>query len=686
MIKKLTAVILTVVMMMVLFAGCDGTNMGDVLGGLTGSEADASLPGSDSGAETEFSNVRPQDDFYTYVNKYWMDNVNFTGFTPKINVFSEITTDVYMNVYTLLEINSWFPNLEGDMEKLIKFYKTASDFENRNAQGFAPVEEYIGLVKGISSIDEVQLVATELDVNMLGTFMMFSIAPDKLDSTINRLYLSGPALQLGEKSYYNGDTEHTQRVIDAYITCLEQLFVLAGEDESAAEQMALQAFTFEKILAGSTLSLEESMDDDKTYNVYDLDDFSAQYSNFDVKGFLERVDLVNPEYIIVMEEEYYKTLDEAMIQENLEAIKSFMYAQVLIQSSSYLSEEIIHVVEDFENTLYGTTGYYGQIDLSYIVTENTLGELIGKMYVENYFSDEDKAAVAEIVQNIIAAYEKRIMALDWMSESTKAKAIKKLETLSVKVGYPDVWTDYSGLIIQEYSEGGSVFRNVAHNYQYNYADFTASLDKPVDREGWNMSAHTVNAYYNTSLNEIVFPAGILQAPFYDVNASESANYGGIGSVIAHELSHAFDYNGSKYDENGNQANWWDDGDLTNFNEKTEALVEQFNSCEALAGYNVNGKLTLDENIADLGAIACVVDIVKDLPEGNLEELFTSYATIWRSVSTEQSILNRLIEDSHAPDIFRVNVILSNTDEFYEVYNVQKKDDMYISPEERVRIW
>ena len=630
----------------------------------------------------------PKDDFYDYVNGEWISEQVLDGNSPSHSHFQDIANESFTEIYFILTqaVSLDVDKGDDDLAKLTKFYKTAMDYTTRNSDGTAPIVKYAEKIKSISSIEEAQLVAAEQDIDMIGSFMMFGISPDKEDSTMNRLYLSGPTLSFGDKSYYTDESERGQAIIDAYKELLKKLFVLAGESDTDAVNMAESAFNMEKELAGSTYSSYESMDDSLTYNKFDLDEFSAQYQNFDVKTFLSRVKLENPEFIIVTEPNYYAKLDEVMVAENLEGIKNFMYAQMLVQTSDFLTNDHLRANGDFTNVLSGTTGYRDDIDEALSLTQDAMGELIGKVYVENFFSHDAKDEVEEMTYTIIDAYKKRINKLEWMSDETKASAIKKLDTMSVKVGYPDVWEDYSNLEVSTYEEGGSLLENVINNYHFTYEDFINDLDKPIDRNQWNMNAQTANAYYNPSLNEIVFPAGILKAPFFDLEATESQNYGAIGSIIAHEVSHAFDESGSKYDEYGNLANWWTDTDRQNYEGLTKKLAELFDGYEILPEYSVDGYFTLDENIADLGGMSCITEIVGELPDGNFDEMFESFATIWGSKSTDEHKINLLIQDSHAPDKLRVNLILPNIDQFYETYGVTDGDGMFFAKEDRIQIW
>lgn len=644
---------------------------------------------TENGTElTQANEYTIKDDFYNYVNADWISNQTLSESQSSTSNFADVSNESFSLLYYVLSqaVSMELDQGDDDLAKLTKFYKTSLNYDARNTDKTNPITKYADKIKAISSIEELQQVATELDKDMIGSFMMFNIRPDLGDSTTNRLYISGPSLSFGEKSYYSDSSERGLKLIEAYKDMLKKLFVLSGETEQDAVKMTEAAYRIEKELADSTFSIYEAMDESLTYNKFDLDELSSKYKNFNIKDFLSGVGLENPEFVIVTEPNYYDKLDEIMVSENLEDIKCFMYAQMLSQTADYLTSEHLMLTGDFRNILSGTTGYRNETDQALSITQENLGEIMGRVYVENFFSHEAKDEVLNMTYNIIDTYKKRIENLEWMSDETKAEAIKKLDNMSVKVGYPDEWTDFSTLEVQSYDEGGSLFQNVVNHYHFTYKDFLATLDQPVDRTEWHMDAHEANAYYSPSLNEIVFPAGILNKPFFDIEASESQNYGAIGSIIAHEVSHAFDESGSRYDEFGNLSNWWTESDRKNYEELTEKLVDLFDGYEIVPGYAVDGRSTLDENISDLSGMHCVVDVVKALPDGNLDETFTSFARIWASKSTDEYKINMIMQDTHSPDMLRVNLLLPNVNEFYEVYDIHEGDGMYVAESDRIRIW
>lgn len=635
------------------------------------------------------------ENFYEYVNQSWLQETKDPTNTPTVSAFSQTTSANLTAVYQTLENNlsEKVDEENSNIGKLTRFYASVKDTDGRTNAGVDPIKPYLDLVLNAPDLDSLQDAAAQLDLAQLGNFVSFRITPDAKDSTVNRLYLNGPVLGLSNRSYYDtsenaADLAGNQKMIAAYQECLVKLLMETGLSEEDSINMVSAGYSIEEQLALSTLSSEDAQNSEMTYNKYKLSTFSSKMDHFDLTRFLSQVGIENPEYMIVEEVEYYMTLDELFIDENLEALRAYIYMIAVFQASNLLSPEMVVIREDFDNVIYGTTGYSDPSSQGLYLCRLYMEEQIGELYVKHYFSESTKEAVTEMVNNILLIYKKRIENLDWMNEKTKISAIQKLDNISVKVGYPDQWSDLSTLEIASFEEGGSLFQNVVNLYQYDYAGFCAKLDQPVNRSNWEISAFETNAYYKNSANEIVIPAGILRDPFYSPSNTPSQNYGAIGVVIAHEISHAFDGDGRKYDENGSLDNWWTSQDLKNYNARTEALVAQYNNYEVYPGSFINGTLTLNENIADLGALSCITELIGELPDGqgNYEEMFEAYATIYREKTTETYGKRRLIEDPHAPSICRVNEVVSNIDIYYDVYGVGEGNAMYRAPEERIQIW
>lgn len=634
--------------------------------------------------------------YYEYVNQGWLESTADPSYSPVTSAFSETTSSNLLAVYQTFE-NNIITNeytLDTNEGKLTKFYMSAKDISGREEAGNAPLKPYLSLLENATTLTELQDAAAQLDLAQLGNFVSFGVLPDSKDRTVNRLQIAGPVLGFSDKSYYDTsstatDLETNQKMIAAYKECLVSLFVQNGWSEEEAEQQVEAGYAIEEQLVASTLSTEDAQNAAYTYNRYKLSTLSSRMSNFDIARFLEQVGLPNPAVIIVKEYDYYMKLDELFTMDNFEGLRAYLYMTTLFQSANLLTPEMATTLETFDNTLNGTSGYSDAKNQAMTLCRLYMGEEVGELYVNHYFSEETKENVTQMVDSILSVYKKRLGNIEWLSQNTKNSAIEKLDNMSIKVGYPDQWTDLSNLTISSFEEGGSLFQNVVNLYQHDYAAYCATLDQPVNRTNWGgLSAFDTNAYYKNSANEIVIPAGILKEPFYSSSYSVSQNYGGIGSIIAHEISHAFDDDGRKYDQNGTLSDWWTAQDLANYNELTSALVAQYDAYEVYPGYFVNGSLTLNENIADLGGISCITELIGELPDGqgNYEEMFSSYATAFREKVVETYGKRRLVEDVHAPSICRVNVVLSNIDKYYEVYSVGEGEFMYRSPEERIQIW
>jgi putative endopeptidase len=378
---------------------------------------------------------------------------------------------------------------------------------------------------------------------------------------------------------------------------------------------------------------------------------------------------------------------EVLNEKNLDKIKSYAKATLLMNAGGTLSGDFLKLATEFEAQLFGIEGEKTNEEMAVMTTQTVMSQYLSQEFAEKYFTKEAKQDVEQMVKQFIEVYKERIKALDWMSEATKAKAIKKLDKMTIKIGYPDQWNDYlKDASIKTFADGGSLFDNIVVINKALKKQAFASLGKPVDKSSWMMSTYEVNAYYNPLNNEIVFPAGILQAPFYDIKAKRETNLGAIGMVIAHEISHAFDNLGSAYDENGNAVNWWTPEDFKKFQEKCDQVISYYDHVEVLPGVYNNGKLTVSENIADLGGMAASLQVLSKMENPDFKGYFEGYATIWRMTMSKETVAYLSTVDTHSANKVRVNRTVSNFPEFYKAYQVNEKDAMYVAPKDRVSIW
>lgn len=675
--KRLLISVTILVSLSILLTGCFGQFMGALINEL-----------ADRIGEKETVSTDLSDDFYQAINGEWINNAVIGSGVPSINSFSEVsmqtTTDLLSILMELGDKAEAYPK-GSDQRLLADFYNSAMDYTSRDKDGLTPIMPFINAITSAKNLSELTDALIMMDNAGIGSLVTWNVSADLYDSTTNVLYISVAYIGLPQKEYYHDTDSQTVLVRTAYIKYLKKLFSQLSEYKNIAADAAQNVLDFETELTESFWSAEEWSEIPNVYNPMTLDQIAAAMGSFDARHFYKNTGISAAQSYIVYCPQYLNKVGEMYTESNLERLKQYAVAMVLTQSSNYLTSELETIHTEFYNAVNGSTGSMLDIEQAYNTVNNYMGELLSRIYAEQLFGEESKAEVEEMARLIIDTYEQRIRALDWMSEPTKEKAIKKLETMVIKIGYPDKWNDYSDVDIRSYADGGSLFGNIMSLYSKLCEESIQKIGKPVDRSEWQMYAHTTNAYYSPTNNEIVFPAGMLQPPFYDVDAPFEENLGGIGSIIAHEVSHAFDDTGARFDENGNYTDWWTEADLIAYQDRTQQLVEQFDEIEVTRGEYINGKLTLGENIADLGGVSCVVQIVKERG-GDLDALFRAYARAWRSKSTPEYISYLLKVDSHSPDKYRVNQILKNIDEFYEVYNISENDGMYLAPEERVRIW
>jgi putative endopeptidase len=627
----------------------------------------------------------PKDDFYEAVNKKWLNTSTIPTGELMGGGFAELSRANDEKIANMLDELSGKEFKEGTKEqKLADFYATALDTESRNKQGIEPIEKYLKAIDDAKTL--VELVQADLTLEKevgIGTLFGFTIMADAKNSNVNALYHTGLGVGLDKNSFVTEDA----KAKELYIQYMSKLLVLAGEEESAAKARAEKIYEMEKGLASVSLDPHEQGDVKKFYNPYTIEQFDDLYKEVDMKQVMKSMKIDNTDKVIVFDVKLTQKSAEYLTEANLEVLKAYSKVRLLMATGSLLTDDFRNVGNEYAAAMFGITGEKTDKELALMSTMATMSGYLEQMFAEKYFSPEAKKDVEQMVEKLIATYEERIKALDWMSETTKAKAIKKLDTMDVKIGYPDKWdTTLDKVAIKTYDEGGSLFSNSFAITAAYIEETKAKLGKPVDKSEWSTSAYTVNAFYNALNNEITFPAGFLQAPFYDINAKPEANLGGIGMVIGHEISHAFDNNGSAYDEHGNANNWWTEEDYKKFTELNQEVIEFYNGIEIIPGVANNGQLTLGENIADLGGMAASLEVVSKMSNPDYKAYFESYANIWKSTMTKEITALLSNTDTHSGNKIRVNRTIGNFPEFYETYDIGPGDGMYIAPEDRVSIW
>lgn len=635
----------------------------------------------------KLSETRPQDDFYYAVNKDWLRTTKLPAGYPMLTSFDEVNLSNNDKLKTI--VNDLVKNKdkwqEGSMEqKMADFYSTIVDVESRNKDGIEPIKQYLERIYEAKTIQELLDVMVQFE-NEIGLNALFSFSPsvDFVDSSRYSLYGSGLSTVLPQAYILNENPQ----IKALYENFIAQMLFLSGSSEESALKKAQEIYDLEKIIAQNMMSNEEASKVENVYNPVTIDELAEMFDEVDIKAYLKDLGYENVENVIITDLGLMRKTGELMSNENLEILKAYAHYVMVINTASFLSTDLENAVTEFNNAFLGVSSTLSEEDKAFNMLNSVMSGYIGKIYVERFFSEEAKKDVEDIVSEIIATYEKRIQNLDWMTSETKEAAISKLKAIGLKIGYPETWEDpYKDIEIKAYDEGGSLLGNIFAITSVQAKYVKTLLSKEVDKSKWSFPPHMVNAFYNATNNEIVFPAGILQAPFYDVNASREQNLGGIGSVIAHEITHAFDNNGALFDKDGNMNNWWTEEDYITFQQKCQDVIDLYDGLEVAPGAVVNGELTVSENVADIGAMACILDIASSMENANYKELFESYAKIWRMTATNQTYQFLSTQDVHAPNKFRVNQVLRNFQEFYDTYDIKESDMMYLAPEDRVTVW
>jgi putative endopeptidase len=644
--------------------------------------------------------VRPQDDFFKYVNGGWINKASIPADQGRWGSFNELREFNNDAVLKVLKKAGADVNLypEGtDQRKAADFYSIGMDSLLAERAGIQPIIPFIDKINLITSKSDIQGYLTEDIMTGGGAFFGISILSDLKNSKKVAAYLDGGGLGLPERDYYLKTDEKSKETREKYKAHLANLFKLSEKDPDQAEAKAAKVLAIETQLAASMLSKEESRNPQFQYNPKTLAELSKITPSINWQSYFAALK-INEDTIIVSEPKYMAEYEKVVNSFSIEDIKTYLKSALLRGAAPLLNNAFVQESFDFNTKyLHGTDKMLPRWKRVLGLTNTYLGEAIGKLYVDENFPPEAKAKALAMVENIRRAFAERIKGLDWMSDSTKQMALGKLNTFNVKIGYPDKWKDYSSLVIDKKPESASFYVNTVNAARFQVQEQIAKLGKPADKKEWVMTPQTVNAYYNPLFNEIVFPAGILQPPFYDYRADEAVNYGGIGAVIGHELSHGFDDMGSQFDAEGNLKNWWAETDLSKFKEKGKAYVDQFNKYEPLPGVFVQGQFTLGENIGDLGGLAIAFDGLQlfykeNGKPGNIDgftpeqRFFISWGTIWRAKYRDETLRTQVLTDPHSPSMYRANGPLTNFEPFYKAFNVVEGDKMYRPENERVKIW
>ena len=641
------------------------------------------------------TSIQACQDFNGFVNSKWLAANPVPGDRTTWGAFpalGERSLQVQHEIAKAAAAGEW---PQGSMEQKVgDFFAAGMDEAAIEAAGLAPVQPELDRIDALASNADIPAYIGDAYGRGQGMLFGFYAMADYNDSTTNIAYASQGGLSLPERAYYLEDREDYKAARTAFVEHVAALMQLAGSDEETAKAQAQDVLAFETRLAQASLGRLELRDPANRYNPVSLADADASTPNFSWTQFFTALDVDAPQTFSLPMPTFFKEVDAMLADVPLETWKTWLRFRTIDEASPYLSNAFAERnFEFYGKTLRGQKEMQERWKRVLGALNGSMGEGFGQLYVEQAFPPESKAKMEELVGNLMASLKTRLENLEWMSEDTKAKAIEKWSSFTPKVGYPDKWRDWSGLEVSDESYAGNLLAASAFNYRY----MLDKIGKPVDRSEWGMSPQTVNAYYRATANEIVFPAAILQPPFFAVNADDALNYGGIGAVIGHEMLHGFDDQGSKFDAHGNMANWWTDQDREKFEAATAKLADQYSGYEALPGLFVNGKLGLGENIADLGGVTVAHDALQRAQgEGFTDPMidgysqdqrfFMNWATVWRIAFTEAQLKQQITVGPHSPGMFRAIGAPSNLPAFAEAFECKEGDKMVRSGEDRVVIW
>lgn len=644
--------------------------------------------------------VSPADDFFRYVNGTWIDQTEIPGNKTRWGSFDELRENTNNDALEILKSAAADRSLKADTDegKAARLYRTIMDTVTRNRMGTEPLKPYLRRIDQVKDVHDLQQLLSDMEPEGGIGFFGIGVGADAKDSNKNTLYLGTGSLGLPDRDYYVSDDEDSKEKRAKYEEHVARMLKYIGYNDKQAKKAAANILAFETAMAEPRMDRVERRDSRKTYNPMSIEDLQKLTPIIRWDKFLKDTGIGDVDTIVVSQPRYMRALQNILAKGDVDTWKDYLKWTLLNKSTGYLTTDIETANWEFySKTLRGALKEETRDKNALQTINGTVGEALGKLYVAKKFPAEAKEKAESMIKNVMLAYENRINNLPWMAKSTRQNAIDKLRRLKVKIGYPDEWKDYSELTLKGPEDGGTFFSNMKAVARWRFEQDKKDLKRPVDKNEWHMAPQIVNAYFNPSYNEIVFPAGILQPPFYDYKADEAVNYGGIGAVIGHEISHGFDDSGSRYNADGNLVNWWSDEDLEKFTGLGGALADQYSQLQPLPGIYVDGKFTLGENIGDLGGVNAAYDGLQlylkehgnpGLIDGYTPEqrFFISWATIWRTKMRDEAIKNQVKTDPHSPGMYRAYVPLQNIDAFYKAFDIKPGDGMYVEPDKRVKIW
>lgn len=639
--------------------------------------------------------VAPGADFYEYACGGWIKNNPLKPEYARFGTFDQLRDDNQSQLRSLIEELSATPHEAGSVaQKIGALYAMGLDSTKLNTEGVAPIKEELAAINALATKADVSKMIASMHKEGMAPFFALYVGPDEKNSAQNIVQLYQAGIGMGDRDYYLLEDESSVQMRDAYKTYITKLFTLSGSSPEQAEAAVNAIMKIEKGIAGISLSREDLRDSQKNYNKVAYEDFKKLGTPLDWDVYFESMGLANLKELDAKQISFYKDLDKVLEGTTIDEQKYYLAFNLLNASSSYLSDDFVDAEFDFYGkVMSGKEELQPRWKRALGTVNGALGEAVGEMYVAKYFPASSKEKMLTLVGNLQTALSERINGLTWMGDTTKAKAQEKLAAFTVKIGYPDKWRDYSGLEIKDDSYWGNVRRSNIFDMEYNLAD----AGKPVDKARWHMTPQTVNAYYNPTTNEICFPAAILQPPFFNPEADDAVNYGAIGVVIGHEMTHGFDDQGRNFDKDGNLTDWWTAEDATRFTERADKLVAQYDAIVVVDSIHANGRFTLGENIADHGGLLVAHQAYENSLKGketpapidnfnNEQRFYLGYATLWGQNIRPEEIRRLTKIDPHSLGKWRVNAALRNIDTFYTAFDIQEGEPMYMAPEERVMIW
>lgn len=640
--------------------------------------------------------VKPGADFYRYATGGWCDVHPLTAEYARYSQFEALNENNHKQLRELIENIASKQHPQGTLEQKIgSLYRLAMDSVRRNQEDYAPIQAMLNEIEAISTKAEISYTIARLFSRGIDCFFGLGCEADKKDAEWNLMQIDQGGISMGERNYYLGDDEPTRHIREAYRLYVRHLFGMTGKSATEAEKSMEAVMNIETRIARASYSATEQRDVEKNYHKMSYRQLLTDFPGIDWSTLFLLNGIPAVEYVTVNQPEPIHEVEKILAECTVEELKAYLYYKTVDDAASSLSDRFRAEAFNFYNhTMSGAEQDRPRWKRAISSVEGALGMAVGKMYVEKYFPESSKKRMEELVKNLQQALRQRIAQQTWMTEETKRQAYEKLDAFYVKIGYPDQWIDYSALNIDETL---SYYENLVRATQFmSHYYIDKRVNKRTDRTEWLMKPQTVNAYYNPTTNEICFPAGILQPPFFNAEADDACNYGAIGVVIGHEMTHGFDDQGSQFDKDGNLKDWWTETDKANFKKRTDVMRRFFDQVEVLPGLNANGQLTLGENIADHGGLNIAFQALQNamkthpLPSKDgftpEQRFFLSYGLIWANNIREEMLRKQVQTDPHSPARWRVNGALPHIEAWYKAFNISKKDPLYVPQKERVDVW